>query len=103
MSEESDLEKTEPASPRRLEKAREEGQVARSRELSTLILLGAAVAGIWSGADSLGTTLQQALRRGLHFERASGFDTSFMLVQVGDMLLEGLLAALPILLSLIHI
>ncbi len=97
MSEESDLEKTEPASPRRLEKAREEGQVARSRELSTLILLGAAVAGIWSGADSLGTTLQQALRRGLHFERASGFDASFMLVQVGDMLLEGLLAALPIL------
>ncbi|MBX7021155.1 hypothetical protein EX238_23300, partial [Providencia rettgeri] len=32
MAEDSDLEKTEPASPRRLEKAREEGQVARSRE-----------------------------------------------------------------------
>ena len=33
MSEEGDLEKTEPASERRLEQAREEGQVARSQEL----------------------------------------------------------------------
>ncbi|MGO4612187.1 EscU/YscU/HrcU family type III secretion system export apparatus switch protein, partial [Variovorax sp. 2RAF20] len=38
MAEESDLEKTEPASARRLEKAREEGNVARSRELTTLVM-----------------------------------------------------------------
>lgn len=47
MAEESDLEKTEPASPRRLEKAREEGQVARSRELNTFLLLLAGVATLW--------------------------------------------------------
>ncbi|HJX58206.1 MAG TPA: EscU/YscU/HrcU family type III secretion system export apparatus switch protein, partial [Thiobacillus sp.] len=35
MAEESDQEKTEPASPQRLQKAREEGQVVQSRELST--------------------------------------------------------------------
>lgn len=39
MAEESDLEKTEEATPRRLEKAREEGQVARSQELTTFALL----------------------------------------------------------------
>jgi hypothetical protein len=33
MAEESDVERTEPASARRLEQAREEGQVPRSREV----------------------------------------------------------------------
>jgi len=97
MSEESDLEKTEPASQRRLEKAREEGQVARSRELSTLVLLGAAVAGLWSSAGSMGTSMQQTLRTGLHFERAVGFDGSRMLIHVGNMLFEALLAVVPVL------
>ena len=46
MSEESDLEKTEAASPRRLEKAREEGQIARSRELGTFMMLAVGVAAI---------------------------------------------------------
>ncbi len=39
MAQDSDLEKTEAATPRRLEKAREEGQVARSRELGTFMAL----------------------------------------------------------------
>ena len=40
MAEESDLEKTELPSQRRLDQAREKGQVARSRELSTFADLG---------------------------------------------------------------
>ena len=68
MAEESDLEKTEPASERRLEKAREEGNVARSRELTTLVMLGTALGGLWFTAESLGSTMSAALRRGLHFE-----------------------------------
>ena len=32
-------EKTEPATPKKLEKAREEGQTARSQDLNTAILL----------------------------------------------------------------
>ena len=43
MAEESDLERTEAPSQRRLEQAREEGQVPRSRELNSFALLGAAV------------------------------------------------------------
>ncbi|HQV87885.1 MAG TPA: EscU/YscU/HrcU family type III secretion system export apparatus switch protein, partial [Nitrosomonas sp.] len=39
MSEESDLERTEEATPHRLQKAREEGQVVRSQELTTFVLL----------------------------------------------------------------
>jgi flagellar biosynthesis protein FlhB len=44
----SDQEKTEEATPRRLQKAREEGQVARSRELTTFMLLLGGVVGMWS-------------------------------------------------------
>lgn len=39
MAEDSDLEKTEDATPRRIERAREQGQVPHSRELSTFIVL----------------------------------------------------------------
>lgn len=46
MAEESGQEKTEKATPKRLEKAREDGQVARSRELNTLAVLLAGAAGL---------------------------------------------------------
>ncbi len=75
----SDEEKTEPATPRRLEKAREEGQVARSRELTTFMLLLGGVGGLWSmGAllyDRLGLVMEQAFL----FERRQAFETISML------------------------
>lgn len=96
MAEESDLEKTEPASPRRLEKAREEGNVARSRELVTFVLLATAVAGLWLTAESLGNTMRGALRHGLHFDRAVAFDPSYMLAQTGLMAMQSLVALAPL-------
>lgn len=96
MAEESDLEKTEPASERRLEKAREEGNVARSRELTTLAMLGTAIGGLWFTAGSLGGTLSAAMRRGLQFERGIAFEPSQMLARTGWMALEALLAMAPL-------
>ncbi len=78
MAEESDLEKTEPASPRRLEKAREEGDVARSRELVTFALLSAGAAGIWFTAGSLREHLAANLTRALRIDRAAAFDPTRM-------------------------
>ncbi len=95
MAEESDLEKTESASPRRLEKAREDGDVARSRELVTLVILGAGISGLWLTSGSLGTTFGGALQHGLQFDRKSAFDASHMLTQTGSMVLEALLAIAP--------
>ena len=59
MAEESDLEKTEDASPRRLEKAREEGDVPRSRELATFAVLMAATLGLWMTGASIVAQLKQ--------------------------------------------
>ncbi|WPG39164.1 flagellar biosynthesis protein FlhB [Variovorax sp. EBFNA2] len=96
MAEESDLEKTEPASERRLEKAREEGNVARSRELTTFVMLATASAGLWFAAESLGASLNGALRHGLQFDRASAFDPAHMLSQSGRMVLQALVAIGPL-------
>jgi flagellar biosynthetic protein FlhB len=53
MSEDSGQEKTERATPRRLEQSREDGQVARSRELPGALLALAAVTAVWLAGDLL--------------------------------------------------
>jgi flagellar biosynthetic protein FlhB len=97
MAEDSDLEKTEPASPRRLEKAREEGQIARSRELVTFVMLLTGLSGLWALGSTMSENFNSALRSILQFERATGFDTEFMLVQVQAAIVHGFMALLPIL------
>jgi flagellar biosynthetic protein FlhB len=97
MAEESDLEKTEPASPGRLEKAREEGQVARSRELVTFVMLVTATGGLWTMGEMIGGHLGDVLRHGMQFERATAFDTSHMMGQAGMAALHTLQAVMPLL------
>lgn len=69
MSEESDLEKTEPASPRRLEQAREEGDVPRSRELASFAMTAVAAGGLWVMGDSIVRAASSFLARCLEFHR----------------------------------
>ncbi|HEY2607335.1 flagellar biosynthesis protein FlhB [Paraburkholderia sp. RL18-103-BIB-C] len=97
MAEDSDLEKTESATPRRLQKAREEGQIVRSRELSTFALLAAGFYGAWGMSSSIGEHLQNMLRASLTFDHASSFQTSRMLIGAGAAGREGLYALLPVL------
>ncbi|MCA8275983.1 flagellar type III secretion system protein FlhB [Burkholderia sp. AU30280] len=97
MADESDLDKTEAATPRRREKAREEGQVARSRELASFALLAAGFYGAWLLAGPSGGHLQAMLRGAFTFDRATAFDTNRMLSAAGSASLEGFAALLPIL------
>lgn len=96
MSEESDLEKTEAASPRRLEKAREEGQIARSRELGTFMMLAVGVAAIWAGGGSLYQGLSGVLRNGLAFDQRVALDPGVMVEQAVSGFGHALLVLLPI-------
>ena len=70
MAEGSDLEKTEPASQQKLDKAREDGDVPRSRELGTCTLLIAAGGGLWATGDNMVRSLNHMLVTGLTLERA---------------------------------
>jgi flagellar biosynthetic protein FlhB len=98
VAEESDLEKTESATPRRREKAREEGQVARSRELASFALLSAGFFGVWGLAHPIGMHLQSMLHSAFTFDHAAVFDTNRMLIGAGSIGAEGLQALAPVLL-----
>ncbi|CAE6854788.1 flagellar biosynthesis protein FlhB [Paraburkholderia domus] len=97
MAEDSDLEKTESATPRRLQKAREEGQIVRSRELSTFALLAAGFFGVWGMSGSIGEHLQGMLRSAFTFDHATVFETRRMMIGAGAASREGLYTLLPIL------
>ena len=101
MAEDSDLERTEPASPKRLEQAREEGQVARSLELSTFVVLLAAAGGLWGMGSGLMGQLSGVMKNGMRLERALAFDTDLMLIHLHQQALDALLALLPLLLLLL--
>jgi flagellar biosynthetic protein FlhB len=97
MAEESDLERTEAPSQRRLEQAREEGQVARSRELNTFALLGAGALALWFMADGLRQGFAQLLRGALSLPRELATDSGAVLAQFHTIALDALIAVAPIL------
>lgn len=96
MAEESDLEKTEDPSQRRLEQAREEGQVPQSRELSTFLVMIAGVAGLWVLGQWASQRMFGVMRRGLSFDRAAAFDGAAMLAGFGELFTDALLTLLPL-------
>ena len=101
MAEDSGLERTEPASARRREQAREDGQVARSRELSTLALLLTAGGGLWFMGSGLTERLSGMMRQGMQLDRALAFNTDLMLERLRDTSTDVLLAFSPLLLLLL--
>ena len=101
MAEDSDLERTEPASPKRIEKAREDGQVARSQELTTFAVLMAAAVGIWFLGAGLFANLSSIMINGIRMEREMAFDTNLMLIRLNQLAVEGLWALGPLLLLLL--
>lgn len=101
MAEESDLEKTEEASPRRLEKAREEGQVARSRELNTFFLLLAGVSVLWLTGSYMFTTLTGVVRSSMWFDLRILRDTRVMVTEAADSALQALIMLAPLFVVLV--
>src|SRR5512134_1573559 len=101
MAEDSDLERTEEPSQRRLDQAREEGQVARSRELSTFAVLLAGGGGLWMMGASLSAQLTKLLRDGLTLDAGLAFNSGLLLPRLYALSLETLVAFTPLLLLLL--
>lgn len=101
MAEDSDLEKTEQATPKRLEKAREDGDVPRSRELGTVTLLLASGLGILMMSDHLNSALKNTLSTGLKLDRASAFDPNYLLINISELIYALLIAFAPLALLLV--
>jgi flagellar biosynthetic protein FlhB len=101
MAEDSDLEKTEQPSQQRLDKAREEGQVARSRELTTFVVLMAGGAGLWLMGSAITQKLLKVLRDGLTLDKGLIYTPEQMLPHLHTLSFDALLALMPFLLLLL--
>jgi flagellar biosynthesis protein FlhB len=97
MAEDSDLERTEPASSRRLERAREEGQVARSRELSTFTLLMTGGAAMWWYGGHAVAGFKAWFAQALAFDPRLAHDSALATSRVSELSIEALLIAAPVL------
>lgn len=96
MAEDSDLERTEPASGRKIQKAREEGNVPRSRELSTFAVMMASGAALAIMGSYMVDTLNRMMKQMLDFGRADVESTGRMLENLTESASDALLAVLPI-------
>lgn len=90
---ESSQEKSLPASERKLQKARKDGQGARSRDLSHLAILGAGAGCLLVLTPQLLDHLQRAMSQQLAFDAATVMAPGSMLKRLQDMAVIGLVAS----------
>ena len=101
MAEESDLEKTEQPTGRRLEQAQEKGQVPHSRELGTFLVLITAAASFWMMG---GWFMQRSLviaRKAFSIEPQYMHEPAMMLPRLFDIAFDALIAFSPLLALLV--
>ncbi|MFV0265132.1 MAG: flagellar biosynthesis protein FlhB [Kluyvera sp.] len=100
MSQDSDVEKTEEPTPQRKEKARKDGNVPRSKELTSLLMLLMGWGLILLGGDIAVRKLLLLLQNGLSFDRMMLLDATSMIRQLKQLFTMGATSVLPILLGL---
>lgn len=84
-AEQNASDKNLPASPRKLQKAREEGQVARSRDLGHFGAIAAGGAVLVAVAPTLVGWLQNLLAQSLRFDRVASTSPDAMAERLGQM------------------
>jgi flagellar biosynthetic protein FlhB len=94
-------ERTERATPKRLQDAKRKGQVPRSRELNTAMLLTAAALMLYLFGPTLGEGLTAAMERALVLEPADVTDPSAMMRRLWDLGFEVLLLFVPFMLVVV--
>lgn len=92
--EETGQEKTEEPTPKRLKDAREKGDVARSKELTTTVLLLAAAIGLMVLGPRAGLGLERVMRSSFDLDRRDLFDPAMMFEHLESAVVEMLWAVL---------
>lgn len=88
--EQSSQDRNLPASEQKLKKARDDGQVARSRDLSHLAVLGTGAISLMALAPAMFDQLKLHLGRQLAFDAAALTQPNIMLARLQDMAMTGL-------------
>ena len=94
-------EKTEQATPKRLEEARNKGQVPRSRELTTMAMLLMAALSMSLMGGHMIEQLGQLMHHGLEVERAKVFDRWAAIEILGSTIGDAALLITPFLLVMV--
>jgi flagellar biosynthetic protein FlhB len=90
-----------PASEQRLKKAREEGQVPRSRDLASLLLLGGAFVLFATTGSELFSQMTSVLSHGLAIDPAATRNADKMTEQAARLAGNAILLSAPLLLTLV--
>jgi len=88
-------ERDEAATPKRLKDAREKGQIARSKELTTALLLMAAAAALYSFSSSVGRDFAEVAIRAFSPDRRNIFNPRQMLAALGELVGDAAIAVAP--------
>jgi len=91
----SSQEKTEEPTPRRLQKARDEGQVPRSKELGTTMVLVMGAAGLLMFGPFMSERIAAMAKHSFSFDRDTAFDTGMMTSYLDASALEAAIALAP--------
>ncbi|MCX7216340.1 MAG: flagellar biosynthesis protein FlhB [Burkholderiales bacterium] len=103
MAQSGDQEKTEEPTSRKLEKAREEGQVARSTELPAASVTIAALGMLYLTGDTLIHKMAEAFVSGFNFDRKLVHSPNLLPAIFGHEVLESFILVAPLMLLTITI
>ena len=100
MAENDAQERTEQATPKRLEEARRKGQIPRSRELSAAAVTLVGGAALYLLGGQITGQMAEMMRRSLSVSRDEATDSSYMLSALGTAAADGLWLSAPVLLAI---
>lgn len=95
MADQDSQDRTQPATPKRIAKAREEGQVARSKDLGHFAAIAAGGSVLVATMPMLSDWMKQILLHGLRFDAAMVQNTGFMTARLQELTLRMLWVVLP--------
>lgn len=96
MADTQQQDRTEQATPKRLEDARRKGQIPRSRELSMAAVMMTGALALYADGTTLSGSLQQMVAKSLTVDRDALFDPNFLVEALSQAILTGLMACAPL-------
>ncbi|EGG98776.1 Flagellar biosynthesis protein FlhB [gamma proteobacterium IMCC2047] len=91
----SGQEKTEEATPKRLEDAKKKGDIPRSKELNTTAILLGGTGALLAFGGGISAGLSNMMSANFRFSRDDIFDPQVMLIHLGQSMAESMMALIP--------
>jgi flagellar biosynthetic protein FlhB len=101
MADDSSQEKTEEPTSKKLEKARTDGQIPRSKELSTSLILITGALSLWAFGGVLFNAAQKIFDFNFDLQRFHIFDTNQMIIHLSASMLQAMVAISPVMILLV--